>query len=86
MSFVRDLIWHCQQRVAMRSARPYFLRRLAATPGKDGEITRGCDGFDYFVPVHVAQLDEASAAVADLRLRVLDRFGVSLSALPVYHD
>ncbi|HEX3466697.1 MAG TPA: hypothetical protein VHT05_01200 [Candidatus Elarobacter sp.] len=86
VNFVQDFIWQCRQRLAMRAARPYFLERLASIPGKDGEITRGSHGEDYFFPVHVDRLEEAGLAVADLSLEVSIRFGVRLSALPVYHD
>jgi hypothetical protein len=70
-------------RQALRPAEAFFLAHLANIVGDMTGLTAGDEEFDYFIPVPVSRLHELSPQISDLQLEVQERFGISLSAMPI---
>jgi hypothetical protein len=67
----------------VRRAEAFFLARLAKLVGGKTVATAGDDEFNLFVRVPVSRLHELSPQISDLQREVQERFGISLSELPI---
>jgi hypothetical protein len=72
-----------EARRVTRPAETAFLAGLAKIVGDMSGLTPGDDEFDYFIPIPASRLHELSQHVADLQLAVQDRYGVTITALPI---
>jgi hypothetical protein len=70
-------------RRAWRPAETFFISGLAKLVGDMSGLTQGDDEFDYFIPIPVSRLHELSQHIADLQLTVQDRYGITITALPI---
>lgn len=67
----------------IRAAEAFFVVGIARIVGDVSGLMAGADGFDYFVPVPASRLHEMSPRISDLQLDVQERFGISLTAMPI---